>query len=140
MRNMLISKKKFTVLLLILAMVFILAGCGNTDGTPVYKVDVAELDPSVYPDDYPLIDSSDFESAVENLKQANIDGELDTYQDIVNIFGVDGAYYENCDREDEGITYKYYGWYSYNDVGVIITFKAKGSKLKYYAYTTSGTN
>jgi hypothetical protein len=58
-----------------------------------------ELDPNVYPNDYPLIDSSDFDAAFETLKDGIYEGTLGGYQEVVNIFGVDGAYYENCDME-----------------------------------------
>lgn len=124
--------------LLIVAMTFILVACGNKDDSIKYTVDVEELDPRVYPDDYPLIAFSDFESAFEDLKEANANIKLNTYKDIVNIFGLDGAYYKNCDMDYQGKTYKYYGWYADNDVSILITFIAEGNLLRYYAYTTSG--
>lgn len=139
--------KKIIVLSLILAMIFAFAGCknedtaGKADDAPdsiAYRVDVAELDPNIYPDDYPLINIDDFEKAFESFKEANTKGELATYQDIVNIFSVDGAYYENCDNDYNGTMYKYYGWYADNGVSILITFKAEGDQLEYYAYTTNG--
>lgn len=147
MRSILVSNIKVIVFLLVLPIAFTLVACGDSGtnegvkdspDTITYTVDVAELDPNVYPEDYPLIGFSDFESAFENLKEANVKGELETYQDIVNIFDADGAYYENCDKDYEGTMYKYYGWYADNGVSILITFKAKGDKLEYFAYTTNG--
>lgn len=82
--------------------------------------------------------SEDFEAAFEVLKEANMNAELDGYQDIADIFGVDGAYYENCDLDYNNQLYKYYGWYADNGRSVLITFLVDGKNLKYYAYTESG--
>lgn len=142
--------KKLTLFLLTVVMGLSLVACGNgnnksqVDGGsqittgPVYTVDVSELDPNIYPDDYPLIASSDFETAFEKLKDANVKAEINSYQDVVNIFGVDGAYYENCDVESGDQLYKYYGWYADDGVSVLITFKADGTNLEYFAYTGNG--
>lgn len=110
----------------------------NPSGSNAYVVEVAELDAKSYPDNYPLIDSGDFEAAFENLKAANLSGELNEYQDVADIFGVDGAYYVNNDYDAGGEIFKYYGWYAENGVSVLITFKAEGDQLNYKAYTGSG--
>ena len=146
--------KRFTIFLLTVVMILTLAACGNSgNGSgnlangnvvgeaaagPVYKVDVKELDPDTYPADYPLIAFSDFESAFKKLSSGIYEGTLDNYQDVVDIFGVDGAYYENCDMDYSGELYKYYGWYADNGVSVFVTFKADGNNLKCYAYTGNG--
>jgi len=137
--------KRFIIFFLILVMAFTLGACGNkrvdkeeASNNPIYTVDVEELDPNIYPDNYPLIAFSDFESAFEILKQANVKATLDTYQEVVDIFGVDGAYYEKCDYDQNGTRYKYYGWYADNGVSILITFKANGNKLEYFAYTSNG--
>ena len=138
--------KRFTIFLLTAVMILTLAACGNSgNGSgnlangnvvgeaaagPVYKVDVKELDPDTYPADYPLIAFSDFESAFKKLSSGIYEGTLDNYQDVVDIFGVDGAYYENCDMDYSGELYKYYGWYADNGVSVLVTFKADGNNLK----------
>ena len=146
--------KRFTIFLLTAVMILTLAACGNSgNGSgnlangnvvgeaaagPVYKVDVKELDPDTYPADYPLIAFSDFESAFKKLSSGIYEGTLDSYQDVVDIFGVDGAYYENCDMDYSGELYKYYGWYADNGVSVLVTFKTDGNNLKCYAYTGNG--
>ncbi|HZK28608.1 MAG TPA: hypothetical protein VFD19_00145 [Clostridia bacterium] len=144
--------KKLTVLLLAAIMVLTLVACGSggndLDSTkstggdalvrPVYTVDVETLDPNVYPDDYPLIAIEDFEAAFEELAEGIYEGTLDGYQDVVDLFGVDGAYYENCDLEQNGQLYKYYGWYADSGVSVFVTFKSDGDNLKCYAYTGNG--
>jgi hypothetical protein len=148
--------KRFTIFLLTAVMILTLAACGNSgNGSgnlangnvvgeaaagPVYKVDVKELDPDTYPADYPLIAFGDFESAFKKLSSGIYEGTLDNYQDVVDIFGVDGAYYENCDMDYSGELYKYYGWYADNGVSVLVTFKADGNNLKPYAYTGNGIN
>lgn len=64
------------------------ASCGNsqTDKTnssegsreaaepqgPLYTVDVDALDPTVYPENYPLIPSDEFKIAFENMKKASM--------------------------------------------------------------------
>ena len=141
--------KKITTFLLAGVIILTLAACGNVDGgsnnavegahaAPIYTVDVTELDPNICPDDYPLIASGDFETAFGKLSDGIYEGTLDGYQDVVDIFGVDGAYYENCDMDYNGELYKYYGWYADNGVSVFITFKADGNNLKCYAYTGNG--
>ena len=141
--------KKITTFLLAGVIILTLAACGNVDGgsnnavegaqaAPIYTVDVTELDPNICPDDYPLIASGDFETAFGKLRDGIYEGTLDGYQDVVDIFGVDGAYYENCDMDYNGELYKYYGWYADNGVSVFVTFKADGNNLKCYAYTGNG--
>ena len=151
--------KKVIIFLLVIVMVMSLAACGKsevaeetttepastepasttpTSSDAVYTVDVKELDPNVYPSDYPLIASADFEAAFEKLKEANNKAEINDYQDVADFFGVDGAYYENCDMDYSGELYKYYGWYADDGVSVIITFKAEDNNLEYFAWTGNG--
>jgi hypothetical protein len=136
--------KKFIAILLTVFMILTFAACGGSgagDGSSsgaVYTVEVEELDPRIYPEDYPLMPSEDFEAAFEVLKEANMNAELEGYQDIADIFGVDGAYYVNNDLESNGRLFNYYGWYADNGRSVLITFLAEGNNLKYYAYTESG--
>lgn len=138
--------KKTIAILVAAFMIFTLVACGGGAGGgegasssgAVYTVDVEELDPTVYPDDYPLIPSGDFEDALVVMRDANMDGSLKNYKDLVDIFGVDGAYYENCDLDYNNQLYKYYGWYGDNERSVLITFIADGNKLEYMAYTESG--
>ena len=136
--------KKFIAILLTVFMILTFAACGGSgagDGSSsgaVYTVDIEELDPRIYPEDYPLMPSEDFEAAFEVLKEANMNAELEGYQDIADIFGVDGAYYVNNDLESNGRLFNYYGWYADNGRSVLITFLAEGNNLKYYAYTESG--
>jgi len=106
--------------------------------TAAYIVEVAELDASVHPDDYPLIVASDFEAGFEMLKAAILCSEPMNYQDIAELSGVDGAYYQNNDFDAGGEIFKYYGWYSNDDRSVLITFKTEGDTLKYHAYTARG--
>ena len=149
--------KKLTTLLLVAGMILSLVACGNNSGnnsnhsnsdnnevadnvetSSGYTVDIQELDPFVYPADYPLIAFADFKAAFIILKEANMNGELKDYQDIVDIFGEEGAYYENCDLTYGEDLYKYYGWYADNEVSVLITFKVDGNDLTYFAYTENG--
>lgn len=138
--------KKIIAIILTLLMILTFAACGGSGaeggGTSssgaAYTVDVEELDPTVYPDDYPLIPGDDFEDALVVMRDANMDGSLKNYKDLVDIFGVDGAYYENCDLDYNNQLYKYYGWYGDNERSVLITFIADGNKLEYMAYTESG--
>lgn len=143
--------KKFGALVLAGALALTLAACSNdSNGSSEsdttmgevsgYTVDVPELDANTHPEDYPLIASADFEAAFENLKEANLDAALEDYQDVADIFGVDGAYYKNNDLEDGGRVFKYFGWYADNGVSVLITFQADGDSLKYYAYSGNGIN
>ncbi len=146
--------KKFAAFILLGGMVLTLAACsegrpaGNDDtGTgvtenhafvPVYRVDVEELDPKVYPDDYPLIPIAEFEAAFELLSDGIVEGILKSYQDVYDIFGVDGAYYENCDKLYNDQLYKYYGWYADSGVSIFLTFKSDGESLEPFAYTGNG--
>ena len=136
--------KKFIAILLTVFMILTFAACGGSgagDGSSsgaVYTVEVEELDPRIYPEDYPLMPSEDFEAAFEVLKEANMNAELEGYQDIADIFGVDGAYYVNNDLESNGRLFNYYGWYADNGRSVLITFVVDGKNLEYYAYTESG--
>lgn len=133
--------KRFLTILLTAVMIMSFVACGNTSNVkagPVYTVEAEEVNPYIYPDDYPLIPAADFEAAFEILKEANMNAELTGYKDIVDIFGIDGAYYINNDQVYEDQLYKYYGWYADNEVGLIITFKADGDKLEYYAYSSAG--
>lgn len=158
--------KKFTMFLFAGMVAMTLVACGNggsttagaskdtaaaitteankTSGdTPVeakYTVDAATVDPEVYPDDYPRMAKADFEIAFNKLKAANMNSELAGYKDLVDIFGVDGAYYKNCDMDYNGQLYKYYGWYAETGENVIITFKAKDKDLEYAAYVSNGIN
>ena len=137
---------KIKALLLIAALGASLAACSTGDGgggdagssTAGYTVEVSELDPSAYPADYPLIPSADFATAFENLKDANMDGSLSSYQDVADIFGVDGAYYVNNDFEADDIVYKYYAWYADAGESLLITFEADGNDLNYFAYAGNG--
>lgn len=141
---------KILMLLITLSFVIGLVACGKSEGDkekkttaktePVYKVSVEEIDPNIYPEDYPLIAFSDFETAFNKLKDANMNAEIKNYQDVADIMGVDGAYYENCDLKYGEDLYKYYGWYADNGANVLITFKSKGDKLEYFAYTSNGIN
>jgi len=139
--------KTTKIFLLATAMVLTLAACGTsgsdtaTGTTEVvdsgYTVEVAELDANAYPEDYPRIAIEDFQVAYDNLKAANLNFELETYEDIVEIFAEDGAYYTNNDLDLDGQLFKYYGWYADNGASVLITFKADGTDLEYYAYTAN---
>ena len=140
--------KKISALLLAGALALTLAACGGGDGgsdnagggVSAYTVETAELDPKVYPDDYPLIPFDEFEASFEKMKAANLNGELESYQDIAEVFGVDGAYYKNNDFKTGSDVFKYYGWYADNGANVLLTFKADGNKLEYFAYTSDGVN
>lgn len=76
--------KKTIAILVAAFMIFTLVACGGGAGGgegasssgAVYTVDVEELDPTVYPDDYPLIPSGDFEAALNVMRDANMAGEL----------------------------------------------------------------
>lgn len=147
--------KKFMSLFLLLVLLLTLVSCGdsktdeasNAEGSteaaeeavelegPLYTVDVDTLDPTVYPEDYPLIPSDDFEVAFESMQEAATSGKISSYQDFVDLFGVDGAYYKNCDYDQDGRYYKYYGWYADNGGNVLVTFDAKGEDLEFYAWT-----
>ncbi|MDX9887852.1 MAG: hypothetical protein RBS51_01085 [Anaerovoracaceae bacterium] len=140
--------KKIIAIILTLLMILTFAACGGESGGgstgegsaggAVYTVEVEELDPRIYPEDYPLMPSEDFETALEVLKEANMNADLDGYQDIADIFGVDGAYYVNNDMDWNERLFKYYGWYADNGRSVLITFVVDGKNLEYYAYTESG--
>lgn len=126
-------------------MLLSLAACGGSGGkketkTPVYTVDAATVDPNVYPDEYPIIATADFEKSFEELKAANIKGDIKTYKDIVDIFKVEGAYYKNADYNDGVDTYNYYGWYGESDMNLIVTFKVDKNDLNFYAYVSNGVN
>lgn len=60
---------------------------------------------------------------------------LSAYEDFVDLFGVEGAYYESCDYNQDGRFYKYYAWYSDNGGNVLVTFDALGDHLEYFAWT-----
>jgi predicted small lipoprotein YifL len=133
--------KKFTIALLVAMMVLSLVACGGGDSGadgPVYTVEAEEVNPSIYPDDYPLIPAAEFEAAFEELKAANLKAEIKGYQDIVDFFGVDGAYYVNNDYERYEEMYKSYGWYGENSYGIIVSFKVVGDDLEYAGYASNG--
>lgn len=145
---------KFTAFILLGGMVLTFAACSegelaDKDDTgisvaedaifvPVYRVGVEELDPNVYPDDYPLIPIAEFEAAFQLLSDGIVERKLDSYQDVSDIFGVDGAYYENCDKLYNDQLYKYYGWYADSGVSIFLTFKSDGESLEPFAYTGNG--
>lgn len=138
--------KKFIAFLLVAVMVLSFAACGGgakTPAGPVYTVDATEVDGSIYPADYPLIPYADFEASFNKFKAANSMAEIENYQDVVDLFGVDGAYYKNCDVEetnDEGEVelYKSYGWYADEGTNMIVIFKADGKDLNFYMYVSDG--
>ena len=159
--------KKFTMFLFAGMVTLSLVGCGNggtttagdantTSGTnnttvasttvaavpagPLYTVDAATVDPEIFPDNYPRMTTADFETAFKKLKEANMNATINGYEDLVNIFGIDGAYYKNCDMTYEGKLFKYYGWYAKTGENVVITFQANDNDLKYYAYVSNGIN
>lgn len=137
--------KKFVLILIASIMLLSLGACsgsGEKKGTaePLYTVDAATVDPNIYPDEYPLIATADFEKAFAELNAANAKGEIKTYKDIVDIFKVDGAYYKNADYKDGDETYNYYGWYGESDMNLIVTFKVDKNNLNFYAYVSNGIN
>lgn len=122
------------------ALVLTLAACAGgateTGGSASpYVVEVAELDPTAFPENYPRIASSDFTEAVDKLISANSNAAVKTYKDVVDIFGVDGAYYQSNDYDDNGTVYKYYGWYGDGGENLLVTFKAGGNELEFFSYT-----
>lgn len=142
--------KKYIVYLLAFMMIVAFSACGkdgNTNETsgdskpkegPVYTLDansIEEIEPAVYPADYPLIASADFKTSFAKLEETNLNGEVGSYPDVVKMFGADGAYYKNCDMDYNGDVMKYYGWFSDNEESVLIFFKENGDKLEYYGYT-----
>ena len=135
---------KIKAILLAGALVLTLGACGTGGGAggdsgsaSEYTVEVAELDASVHPDNYPLIASADFEAAFEEMMKLNSAGDIKSYQDVVDIFGVDGAYYANNDYDDNGTIYKYYGWYGEASEALLVTFTADGNKLEFFSYSVS---
>lgn len=138
--------KKISALLMAGALALTLAACAgagsgsdNSSGSvSSYTVETAELDPTIYPENYPLIPFNDFEASFNKMKAANLNGELKSYQDIAAVFGIDGAYYTKNDFKSGTDVYKYYGWYADNGASVLFTFKANGNKLDYFAYTSNG--
>lgn len=144
--------KRIAAYVLAGAMVLVIAACGtdnsaveaagntapDTAAGPAFTVDVAELDANAVPENYPLIAAGEFDTAFAQLKAANLASELHDYQDVADLFGVDGAYYQNNDYDAGGQVFKYYGWFADNGVSVIITFKAVDGGLNYYAYSGNG--
>lgn len=135
--------KKFTVLLVLIAMVMTFTACGNkeegaTKKEATYTVDSKEVDPNIYPDNYPLLTIEKFEEAFNKFKAANLNAEIKNYKDVVDFFGVDGAYYKDADGKFGEEIFKYYGWYGEDNVSMIVTFKANGKNLEFYAYNSNG--
>lgn len=144
--------KKYIVYLLSFIMILTFSACNNGANSDdnnasvdsnekeikIYTLDansLEEIDPKVYPSDYPLIASADFNAAFSKLEEASLNSEVGSYDDVVKMFGADGAYYKNCDMDYNGDLMKYYGWFSDNEENVLIFFKENGDKLDYYGYT-----
>ena len=136
--------KRITALFFASALVLTLAACSSGDASSsaeeptVYTVEVDELDVTAVPEDYPLIPADEFAAAFEELKAANLSGDATSYQDVADMFGVDGAYYVNNDYDAGGVIFEYHGWYADNDTNVVVTFEVNGDDLEMYAYTGNG--
>lgn len=117
------------------------SGVGNQD-LDIYKytVDVEELDGFARPDEYPWIPAEEFKASFERMKDLNMNAEIETYQDAVDIFGVEGAYYKNCDYDDGMEKYKYFSWYADDETSVLMTFKVNEEDLNFFAWTGAGIN
>ena len=117
------------------------SGLGKQD-PDIYKytVDVEELDGFARPDEYPWIPAEEFKASFEKMKDLNMNAEIETYQDAVDIFGVDGAYYKNCDYDNGMEKYKYFSWYADDETSVLMTFKVNGEDLEFFAWTGAGIN
>ncbi|NLW28292.1 MAG: hypothetical protein GXY98_00040 [Erysipelothrix sp.] len=142
--------KKLLITILVAILTLSLIACGeksegkkNTSSGPKYAFESANcdnIDPYTYPEDYPLIAGDDFEASFKKMEDANMKGEIKTYQDVVAIYESEGVYFENCDKESNGVQYKYYGWFSDSNGFVLITFKADKDNLEYFAYTGWDSN
>lgn len=114
---------------------------GSTDagtGTSAFVAEADSLDATNVPSGYPAIPTADFGAAFEELKDANMAGAIETYQDVANIFVVDGAHFVNQDFEDGDTVFKYFGWFSDADEAVFVTFMVDGNELQYYGYVSDG--
>jgi len=136
--------KRLTALFFASAVLLTLTACSSGDASTAtadsagYTVEVEELDVTAFPEDYPLIAADDFAAAFEELKAANLSGDATSYQDVADMFGVDGAYYVNNDYDAGGVIFEYHGWYADNDTNVVVTFEVSGNDLDMYAYTGNG--
>jgi hypothetical protein len=74
------------------------------------------------------------------MKDLNMNAEIETYQDAVDIFGVEGAYYKNCDYDNGMEKYKYFSWYADDETSVLMTFKVNEEDLEFFAWTGAGIN
>ena len=148
-----IMKKQIAILLGGIMVVTLVACSGGESGGEVkkdtpkaeavvatYTVDAEEANGELYPENYPKIAAGEFKESFKVLEEKNMDASLEGYQDIVDIFGVDGAYYEKCDLDHNSQLYKYYGWYGDDGSNILITFLADGDNLEYYAYVANGLN
>ncbi|GHD78302.1 hypothetical protein CLV85_1257 [Salinibacterium amurskyense] len=136
--------KSLTALFLASALLLTVTACSSSAASTSeaessgYTVEVEELDVTAFPEDYPLIPADDFAAAFEELKAANLSGDATSYQDVADMFGVDGAYYVNNDYDAGGVIFEYHGWYADNDTNVVVTFEVSGDNLDMYAYTGNG--
>ena len=152
--------KRLSLIALILCAMMLFAACGggkgsdggqedtekSTEAAAEFTGDKYVNDGSEYaiktadlPDGYPLIPIDRFKEGFKALSVGTLEEDA-TYADVAKAFGDDGIRMDGIKYEG----YAYYGWYSdmdYSDgvnIHVLVTFKADGDKLTYYAYTSEG--
>lgn len=124
--------KKILVILLACVFIIPLAACGGAK----YTIDSKTLDLKEVPKDYPLIATEKMQKSYDELWDSNSFGKVKTYEDVVKIFGQDGAYFKNCDKEVGTTKYAYYAWFGEGNKSIIVTFRKDGDKLIYFAFST----
>ena len=91
------------------------------------------------PESYPLIPHEQFVAGFTALTDGTITTSS-TYHDVASAFGDDGIRMDGIKNDG----YAYYSWYSDQDytgdtkVHVLVTFKADGDQMTYYAYSSEG--
>lgn len=153
-------RRKILPVLLVLLLAVTMTACGGADEEPAAEeettVEAVEedaeneaeperVDLGTIPEGCVFVPADQHRAACDILFNLEWPSDPVTMDQMVEAFGTEGIYYENSDREEYGITYKTYAWFSEEDwgntkVAIAITFQVDPdtSDLIYYSYVYQG--
>lgn len=108
--------------------------------------EVKNVDLSVVPEGCTFATVEAFDAGMALLKNTDPSAPPVTMEALEEAFGTEGVYYADCDKTENGMSYKNYAWFSEEDwgnskVAVAVTFTAKegSDDYSYYMYTAQGS-